>query len=95
MYAAVRHYHFKKEDGDKIDQIVQDTLMPQLQKAQGFVSYYWLNTGEGEGASLSVFEDKAGADESIHIAAALVKELLGDSVMQKTEIIEGPVKANS
>ena len=95
MYAAVRHYHFKKEESEKIDQLVQDLLMPQLQKAQGFVNYFWVDTGEGEGASLSVFEDKAGADESIHIAAAFVKEHLGDAVMQKTEIIEGPVKANS
>lgn len=95
MYAAVRHYHFKKEESEKIDQLVKDHLMPELQKAQGFVNYYWVNTGEGEGASLSVFNDKAGADESIHIAAAFVKDHLGNSVMQKTEIIEGPVKANS
>jgi len=42
-----------------------------------------------------VFEYKAGADESISVAAKFVKEHLADSVMQKTEIIEGPVKANS
>ena len=94
MYAVVRHYHFKKEDSEKIDKLVQDLLMPLLKKAQGFIGYYWLDTGEGEGASLSVFEDKAGADESIHIAAEFVKEHLGDSVMQKTEVIEGPVKAH-
>lgn len=94
MYAAVRHYHFKKEDSARIDQLVQDHLMPQIQKAQGFVSYYWVDTGEGEGASLSVFQDKAGADESIHLAAAFIKEHLDESVMQKTEIMEGLVKAN-
>lgn len=83
-----------KKKSEKIDQLVRDVLMPQLQKAQGFVSYHWVDTGEGEGASLSVFENKAGADESIHIAAAFVKEHLSNSVIQKTEIIEGPVKAN-
>jgi hypothetical protein len=95
MYAVVRHYHFKKEESEKIDQLVQDLLMPLLKKAQGFISYYWLDTGEGEGASLSVFEHKAGADESIQIAAEFVKEHLADFVMQKTEVIEGPVKAHS
>ena len=89
MYAAVRHYHFKKEESDKIDKLVQDLLMPLLKKAQGFISYYWLDTGEGEGASLSVFEDKAGADESIHIAAKFVKEYLGDDVMPQAEVIAG------
>jgi hypothetical protein len=94
MYAVVRHYHFNKEESGKIDQLVQDLLLPALKKLQGFVSYYWLDTGDGEGASLSVFSDKAGADNSVRTAAEFVKKYLGDSVMQKVEIIEGPVKAN-
>ena len=64
MHAVIRHYHFKIEDGDKIDKLVEEDFVPLLKKAKGFVRYYWLNTGGGEGASLSVFEDKAGADES-------------------------------
>ena len=94
MYAVIRHYHFDKEQSEKIDKLVQDFLMPLLKEAKGFTSYYWLDTGEGEGASLSVFEDKAGADESIRIAAEFVKEHLAEFVMQKTEIIEGPVQAH-
>ena len=73
MFAVIRHYHFQKEDGKKIDQLVQEEFVPLLKKGKGFVRYYWLDTGEGEGASLSVFEDKAGADESIHLAADFVK----------------------
>ena len=95
MYAVVRHYHFKKENSEKIDKLVQEGYVPLLKKAKGFVRYYWLDTGEGEGASLSVFMDKAGADESIQIAAEFVKEHLAEFVMQKTEVIEGPVKAHS
>jgi hypothetical protein len=38
-----------------------------------FVRYYWLDTGKGEGASVSVFKDKAGADESVRLAADYVK----------------------
>lgn len=94
MYAAVRHYHFKKEDSEKIDQIIQDEFVPTLKKADGFVRYYWLDTGEGEGASLSVFRDKSGADESIKIAAAFVKEKMSTLLTQKPEVIEGPVKAH-
>jgi hypothetical protein len=68
--------------------------VPLLKKAKGFVRYYWLDTGSGEGASLSVFKDKAGADESIRIAAEFVKEHLAQYVKQKPEVIEGPVKAH-
>jgi hypothetical protein len=94
MYAAVRHYHFKKEDGDQIDKIIQEEFVPLLKKAKGFVRYYWLDTGNGEGASLSVFKDKAGADESIKIAAEFVKAKMADLLTQKPEVIEGPVKAH-
>lgn len=94
MYAVVRHYHFKKEDSEKIDKVIQDGFVPLIKQAQGFVRYYWLNTGEGEGASLSVFDEKAGADESIRLAAEFVKEHMSQLLNQKPEVIEGPVKAH-
>ena len=94
MFAVVRHYHFKPEDGKKIDQMVQEGFVPLLKNAKGFIRYYWLDTGAGEGASLSVFEDKAGADESVHLAADFVKTNMSELLNQKPEVIEGPVKAH-
>jgi hypothetical protein len=94
MYAVIRHYHFKPADGQKIDQLIQEEFVPILKKAKGFVRYYWLDTGSGEGASLSVFLDKAGADESILLAADFVKANLSELIIQKPEVIEGPVKAH-
>jgi hypothetical protein len=49
---------------------------------------------EGEAASVSVFKDKAGADESVRLAADYVKEHLSKFITQKPEIIEGPIKAH-
>ncbi len=83
MYAVVRHYHFKKEDGEKIDKLVQDGFVPLIKKARGFIRYYWLDTGEGEGASFGVFTDQAGADESIQLAANFVKEHMATLLVQK------------
>jgi hypothetical protein len=94
MFAVIRHYHFKPEDAKKIDQLVQDGFVPLLKKAKGFVRYYWLDTGEGEGASLSVFRDKAGADESVLLAADFVKKNMAELLKQKPEVIEGPIKAH-
>ena len=94
MFAAVRHYHFKPEDGEKIDKLIQESFVPLIKKAKGFVRYYWLDSGNGEGASLSVFQDKAGADESIRIAADYVKTHLSKYITQKPEVVEGPVKAH-
>ena len=94
MYAVIRHYHFKPEDGNKIDQLVKEQFVPLMKNAKGFVRYYWLDTGAGEGASLSVFQDQAGANESILIAADFVKTNMSAFMSEKPEVIEGPVKAH-
>ena len=94
MYAVVRHYHFKKEDGERIDKLVQEGFVPLIKKARGFIRYYWLDSGEGEGASFGIFSDQAGADESIQLAANFVKEHMPTLLVQKPEVIEGPVKAH-
>lgn len=65
-----------------------------VKKAKGFVRYYWLDTGKGEGASVSVFKDKADADESVRLASDYVQTHLSKLRMQKPEIIEGPIKAH-
>jgi len=94
MFAVIRHYHFEPKNGAEIDKMVREGFVPLIKNAKGFVRYYWLDTGKGEGASVSVFKDKAGADESIHLAADYVKSHLSRLVTQKPEIIEGPVKAH-
>ena len=43
---------------------------------------------------MSVFQDKAGADESVRLAADYVREHLSKLLIQKPEVIEGPVKAH-
>ena len=67
MYAAVRRYEGIIDD-DEAARLVRDSFMPELEKVAGFVAYYWIDAGDGIMASLSVFEDKAGADESVKFA---------------------------
>ncbi|HWG21256.1 MAG TPA: hypothetical protein VG225_12065 [Terracidiphilus sp.] len=94
MFAAVRHYHFDPTHSARIDKAIRDDFVPMIQKAKGFVRYYWLDTGNGEGVSMSVFQDKAGADESIHLAADYVRDHLSKLLTQKPEVIEGPITAH-
>ena len=94
MFAVIRHYHFDPKNGAEIDRRVREEFVPIMKKANGFVRYYWLDTGSGEGAYLSVFRDKAGADESVRLAAGWVKENLSKILTEKPEVIEGPVKAH-
>ena len=94
MFAVIRHYHFDPKDGAEIDRRIREEFVPIVKNAKAFVRYYWLDTGKGEGASVSVFKDKAGADESVRLAAEYVKERLSKLLIQKPEIIEGPIKAH-
>ncbi|HET7451168.1 MAG TPA: hypothetical protein VFL12_00365 [Thermoanaerobaculia bacterium] len=94
MYAVIRHYHFRPDDGPEIDQLVREDFVPLVKQARGFIRYYWLDTGKGEGVSLSLFNDKAGADESVRLASDWVRTRLRTLVTQKPEVIEGTIKAH-
>ena len=93
MFAVIRHYHFNPKDSAEIDRRVREDFVPIIKKAKWFLRYYWLDTGKGEGTSVSVFWDKAGADESVRLAADYLQKHLSKLITQKSETIEGPIKA--
>ena len=94
MFAVIRHYHFDKKDSAEIDRLIREEFVPIVRKAKGFQRYYWLDTGNGEGASFGIFNDKAGADESVRLAADYVRDRLSKLFRQKPEIIEGQIEAH-
>ena len=94
MFAVIRHYHFDKKNSAEIDRLVREGFVPLIKKAHGFVRYYWLDTGNGEGASFGVFKDKAGADESVRLAADYVRDHMSKYLTPKPEVIEGPIQAH-
>jgi len=94
MFAVIRHYHFDKKDSVEIDRLIQEQFVPIIRKAKGFHRYYWLDTGNGEGASFGFFKDRAGADESVALAAEFVRTHMAHLLRQKPEVIEGSIKAH-
>ena len=94
MFAVIRHYHFDKKNSAEIDQLIKEQFVPIIRKAKGFVRYYWLDTGNGEGASFGVFKNKDGADESVALAADFVRTQMAQLLRQKPEVIEGSIKAH-
>ena len=94
MYAVLRRYHFDPGNSVEINSRIKESFVHLLRKAPGFEAYYWLDTGEGEGASISIFWDKAGAEESTRIAANFVEQHLAP-FLGKPEIIQGDVQARA
>ncbi|HEX5587664.1 MAG TPA: hypothetical protein VFZ17_10165 [Acidimicrobiia bacterium] len=68
--------------------------MPLLENVSGFVAYYWIDAGVGVMASLSVFDDKAGADESVELAHRWVQENAPHLFPNPPRVTEGEVVAH-
>ncbi len=49
-------------------------FIPLLEQVPGFIAYYWIDAGGGVMASLSVYENQAGADESVRLAGEWVRD---------------------
>jgi len=94
MYAVIRRYQFDPSASEEVDRNVRETLVPLLKDVPGFVTYYWLNSGEGFGASLSVFESQEGAEASVRVAATFAQRHLAD-ITSKPEILKGEVQAHA
>jgi len=94
MYAAVRRYE-GVTDPAEAGRLVDESFVPLLEHVPGFVAYYWLDAGDGVMASLSVYEDQTGADESVGIARDWVRENAAALLPNPPRVIEGRVVATA
>ena len=94
MYAAVRRYEGITDDVDAAHR-VGESFVPLLKEVQGFIAYFWIDAGDGVMASLSVFENKDGADESVKLAHQWVEENAPGLFPNPPRVTEGPVVAGS
>ena len=68
MYASVRLYNGVTDPGEAGRRITEG-FVPLISDIEGLVAYFEVDAGNGVMASISVFEDKAGADASNERAA--------------------------
>jgi hypothetical protein len=94
MYAAVRRYE-GVTDPAEAGRLVDESFVPLLENVPGFIAYYWLDAGDGVMASLSVFDDQTGAEESVRIARDWVRENAAALLPNPAEVIEGRVVATA
>src|SRR5215212_10906394 len=97
MYAVIRQYQFDPSASEEVDRKVREHLVPRIKAIPGLVTYYWLNSGEGSGASLSVFQSRAGAEASVRAAANFTQQhlYLSGLTLSKPEILAGEVQAQA
>ena len=94
MHVAIRRYQLDPASVDEVMRHVNEGFIPIIKDAEGFLAYYALNAGAGEIATVSVFEDQAGAEESIRMAADWVRQNLAALLPNPPEITAGEVEAH-
>jgi hypothetical protein len=94
MYASVRRYD-EVSDMHEVTRRVNEGFIQVIREIPGFVSYYCIDAGGGVVVSVSVFQDRASAEESNARASAYVRENLASVLVNSPQITAGEVIAHS
>lgn len=90
MFATVRKYNAMPA---LVEELIkkQDDIKSVLRPINGFHAYYLLKTSDGA-LSMTVCEDRAGAEESNRVAATWLKDKLPTFATRPAEISSGEVR---
>jgi hypothetical protein len=94
MHAVIRIYQVEPASIDEVMQGVNEGFLPIIKDASGFQAYYALDAGLGRMATVSVFEDQAGAEESVRLASDWVRQNMASLAPDPPEVLQGEVRAH-
>lgn len=93
MYASIRRYKTAAGAAPEIARQVNQGFVPIISKAPGFVAYSLVDAGNDTVATVSIFREQAGAEESNRMAAGWVKEHIATLLSGPPEITAGTLTA--
>jgi hypothetical protein len=93
MHATIRRYEgVDTKRTEELSRKVSETLVPELQKLEGFSGYYLIESGDGVFSSVGLFKGFPQSDEATKIAAAWVKdEKLESALPNPPKVTSGKV----
>jgi heme-degrading monooxygenase HmoA len=90
MYIAIRRYQGVTGSTEEIARRGEQ-VVSIFQQVSGFIGWYLLEAGGGNWATVSIFEDQAGAEESSRVAANFIRQNLAEFFPNPPEITMGEV----
>ena len=90
MYATIRRYNGVTNASEAIRR-VNEGFIPIISGIPGFAAYYWVDAGGEVMISVSVFQDRASAEESNSRASDYVRENLVSILPNPPQITAGEV----
>jgi heme-degrading monooxygenase HmoA len=88
-YAVIRHYKGSTELIDELGRRPGE-VESLIRGVPGFQNYYLVRS-DGGGFSVSVFEDRAGAEESVKAARQYIQDNIANLAGEPPEVIQGEV----
>jgi hypothetical protein len=95
MHLVIRRYQVDPASMNEIMRHERTGFIPIIKDARGFLAFYALDAGEGVLATVSVFEDRASAEESINMAADYIRQNVAPLLPNPPEITAGEVRAHA
>src|SRR4028119_1850366 len=93
MYAAIRRYQVDPGSVDEVTRGINEDFLPIIKEVSGFQAYYAVDGGDGRLATVSVFEDQAGAEESTRKAGDYIRRNMASLLPNPPEVLQGEVVA--
>ncbi len=95
MYASIRIYDMGADWNDELIRHLDEEFIPAVAALPGFQGYLALEAGPRLFASVTLFEDRTGAEASNRVAAEFVQKRLIDVFPSSPEITAGVVRASA
>ena len=92
MFVSIRCYFVHKAPATELAELVDQDFADRLSAQPGFVSYEFLDGGEGEAMTISAFHEAAQAEDSRALARHWVDEALSDLELTTLDAVHGQIK---
>jgi hypothetical protein len=96
MHATIRRYEGVDENRtEELAKKVGESLVPKLNKLEGFSEYYLIEAGNGVMTSVGIFDTMTHASESTRVAADWIREEnLESALPNPPKVTEGEIIAH-
>lgn len=91
MFASIRRYQLRHGDVDDLARRVDTGFADDLSRRPGFVSYEFVDCGDGELTTVSLFRDADGAKNSAALARQWTETSLRDLTFERHGALGGEV----
>ncbi len=91
MFASIRRYRLRQGPMQELARRVDEGFAEEISAQPGFASYEFIDCGEGEVITLSIFRDADEAEASRDLAQRWTEASLGDFEFYRIEALRGEI----